>query len=62
MPAKGEARIIIDVAVLITSSWIAKSVLRWKLEFDSLEKIIENACRWDSKNPKVYKGKVIVEA
>lgn len=54
IPAKEEARRSGDPAVLIASSEKAKSVLGWKSEFDSLEKIIEDAWRWHSKNPQGY--------
>lgn len=43
-----------DPAILIASSEKAKSVLGWKPEFDSLEKIIADAWRWHSNNPYGY--------
>ena len=51
IPVKEEARRSGDLAVLIASSEKAKTVIGWKTEFDSLEKIIEDAWRWHSKNP-----------
>ena len=55
IPAKEEARRNGDPAVLIATSEKAKKVLKWKPEFDSLEKIIEDAWRWHSKNPSGFK-------
>lgn len=43
-----------DPAILIASSEKAKKVLDWKPEFDSLEKIIEDAWKWHSNNPDGY--------
>ena len=43
-----------DPAVLIASSEKAKSVLGWKPEFDSLEKIIEDAWNWHRNNVNGY--------
>lgn len=43
-----------DPAVLIASSDKAKTILGWKPEFDSLEKIIQDAWNWHSNNPKGY--------
>ena len=43
-----------DPAVLIASSEKAKSVLGWKPEFDSLEKIIEDAWNWHINNVNGY--------
>ena len=43
-----------DPAVLIASSEKAKSVLGWKPEFDSLEKIIEDAWNWHKNNVNGY--------
>ena len=43
-----------DPAVLIASSEKAKSVLGWKPEFDSLEKIIEDAWNWHRNNINGY--------
>ncbi|MTI70065.1 MAG: UDP-glucose 4-epimerase GalE [Firmicutes bacterium] len=40
-----------DPAVLIASSEKAKSVLGWKPQFDSLEKIIVDAWNWHKNNP-----------
>lgn len=43
-----------DPATLIASSEKAKSLLGWKPEYDSLEKIISDAWRWHSNNPEGY--------
>lgn len=43
-----------DPATLIASSEKAQSVLGWKPQYDSLEKIIEDAWRWHIKNPKGF--------
>lgn len=43
-----------DPAVLVASSEKAIKGLGWKPKFNSLEKIIETAWRWHSKNPKGY--------
>lgn len=43
-----------DPAVLIASSDKAKTILEWKPEFDSLQKIIQDAWNWHSNNPKGY--------
>lgn len=51
IPAKEEDRRSGDAAVLIATSEKAKTVLGWKQEFDSLEKIIEDAWRRHSNNP-----------
>ena len=42
------------IGVLIASSEKAKSVLGWKPEFDSLEKIIEDAWNWHRNNVNGY--------
>jgi len=55
IPAEVKERRAGDPATLIASSEKAKSVLGWKPEFDSLEKIIEDAWRWHKKNPMGYK-------
>ena len=44
-----------DPAVLIASSEKAKNILGWKPEYDSLDKIIEDAWNWHSNNPSGYK-------
>ncbi len=54
IPAKVKERRAGDPATLIASSEKAKSVLGWKPKFDSLEKIITDAWRWHSNNPKGY--------
>ncbi|KGP76166.1 UDP-glucose 4-epimerase, partial [Desulfosporosinus sp. Tol-M] len=43
-----------DPAILIASSEKAKSVLGWKLRYDSLEKIMGDAWRWHKNNPDGY--------
>lgn len=54
IPAEVKERRAGDPATLIASSEKAKSVLGWKPEFDSLEKIIEDAWRWHESNPGGY--------
>ncbi len=44
-----------DPAILIATSEKAKNVLGWKPEFDSLEKIIEDAWNWHKNNSSGYK-------
>lgn len=55
IPAYVKDRRVGDPAVLIASSEKAKSVLGWKPEFDSLEKIIKDAWNWHKNNPTGYK-------
>lgn len=43
-----------DPAVLIASSDKAHKILGWKPQFNSLEKIIEDAWKWHKNNPKGY--------
>lgn len=54
IPADVKERRAGDPATLIASSEKAKSVLGWKPEFDSLEKIIADAWRWHENNPGGY--------
>ena len=54
IPAEVKERRVGDPATLIASSEKAKSVLGWKPEFDSLEKIIEDAWKWHKSNPNGY--------
>lgn len=54
IPAEVKRRRPGDPAVLVASSDKAKSILDWKPQFDSLEKIIEDAWNWHSKNPNGY--------
>ena len=54
IPAEVKERRAGDPATLIASSEKAKSVLGWKPEFDSLEKIIEDAWRWHKSSPNGY--------
>lgn len=56
IPAEVKERRAGDPAILIASSEKAKSVLGWNTQFDSLEKIIEDAWNWHKKNPNGYKG------
>lgn len=56
IPAEVKGRRAGDPAVLIASSDKAKSILGWKPQFDSLEKIIEDAWNWHKNNPNGYKG------
>ena len=55
IPAKLEERRSGDPAVLIASSDKAKEILGWKPEYDSLERIIEDAWRWHKNNVNGYK-------
>lgn len=55
IPAEIKERRAGDPAVLIASSEKAKSILGWKPQFDSLEKIIVDAWNWHSNNPNGYK-------
>ena len=55
IPAKLEERRSGDPAVLIASSDKARKVLGWKPEYDSLERIIEDAWRWHKNNRDGYK-------
>ena len=55
IPAKLEERRSGDPAVLIASSDKARKVLGWKPEYDSLERIIEDAWRWHKNNVNGYK-------
>ena len=43
-----------DPAILIASSEKAKKILHWQPQYDSIEKIIEDAWRWHSKHPNGY--------
>ena len=54
IPAKLEERRSGDPAVLIASSDKAKEILGWKPEYDSLERIIEDAWRWHKNNINGY--------
>jgi UDP-glucose 4-epimerase len=54
IPAEVQARRAGDPAILIASSEKAKSVLGWKPQYDSLEKIIGDAWRWHKNNPDGY--------
>lgn len=54
IPAELKERRAGDPAVLIASSDKAKSVLGWKPQFDSLEKIIADAWNWHKNNPDGY--------
>jgi len=56
IPAEVKERRAGDPAVLIASSDKAKSVLGWKPQFDSLEKIIKDAWNWHKNHPNGYKG------
>lgn len=57
IPAKLEERRSGDPAVLIASSDKARKVLGWKPQYDSLERIIEDAWRWHKNNKDGYKKK-----
>lgn len=54
IPAEVKERRAGDPAVLIASSDKAKSILGLKPQFDSLEKIIEDAWNWHKNNPNGY--------
>lgn len=54
IPAEVKDRRAGDPAILIASSEKAKNVLGWKPEFDSIEKIIEDAWSWHKSNPDGY--------
>jgi len=54
IPAEAKKKRAGDPAVLIASSEKAKSILGWKPQFDSLEKIIADAWNWHNKNPNGY--------
>jgi len=54
IPAEVKERRAGDPAILIASSDKAKSVLGWKPEFYSLEKIITDAWNWHKNNPNGY--------
>ncbi|SDO55598.1 UDP-glucose 4-epimerase GalE [Halobacillus aidingensis] len=54
VPAEVKERRTGDPAVLIASSEKAKSILGWKPQFDSLEKIITDAWNWHLNNPNGY--------
>ena len=56
IPAEVKERRVGDPAVLIASSDKAKSILGWKPQFDSLEKVIGDAWNWHKNNPDGYKG------
>ncbi len=55
IPAEVVERRAGDPAILIASAEKAKKILGWKPEFDSLEKIVEDAWRWHKNNPNGYK-------
>ena len=55
IPAKLEERRSGDPAVLIASSDKARKVLGWRPQYDSLERIIEDAWRWHKNNKDGYK-------
>ncbi len=54
IPAEVKDRRAGDPAVLIASSEKAKSVLDWKPQYDSLERIIADAWNWHKNNPEGY--------
>jgi UDP-glucose 4-epimerase len=58
IPAEVRDRRPGDPAVLIASSSKAKDILGWKPQYHSLEKIIEDAWNWHSKNPQGFEGDV----
>ncbi|PQD96188.1 UDP-glucose 4-epimerase GalE [Pradoshia eiseniae] len=57
IPADVKERRAGDPAVLIASSEKAQTVLGWKPQFDSLEKIISDAWNWHKNNPEGYVSK-----
>ena len=46
-----------DPAILIASSEKALKELNWKIEFDTIEKIIETAWNWHKNHPNGYGDK-----
>ncbi|MCA1041606.1 UDP-glucose 4-epimerase GalE [Bacillus infantis] len=54
IPSEVKKRRVGDPAVLIASSEKAKSILGWKPQFDTLEKIITDAWNWHRNNPNGY--------
>jgi len=54
IPSQIEGRRAGDPAVLIASSEKAKRVLKWEPIFDTVEKVIEDAWKWHSRNPNGY--------
>jgi len=54
IPAEVKERRAGDPAVLIASSEKAKQILKWKPQYDSVEKIITDAWNWHKSNPKGY--------
>lgn len=54
IPAEVQVRRAGDPAVLIASSEKAKTILGWKPQHDSLEKIISDAWNWHVSNPDGY--------
>ena len=54
IPSEIKERRAGDPAVLIASSEKAKEVLGWKPQYNSLEKIIEDAWTWHKNNPNGY--------
>jgi UDP-glucose 4-epimerase len=55
IPEEVKERRVGDPAILIASSEKARNVLDWKLDCDSLDKIIEDAWRWHISKPEGYK-------
>ena len=47
-----------DVAILVTSSELAKIELGWEPQYSELEEIISSAWRWHRKHPEGYFGKI----
>ena len=45
-----------DPAILIASSDKAKEILNWEPDFDSIDRIIEDAWRWHRNNPNGYQN------
>lgn len=54
IPAEVKERRVGDPATLIASSEKARSILGWKPQYDSLEKIISDAWNWHTNNPNGY--------
>lgn len=54
IPAEIRERRPGDPAVLIASSEKAKNILGWKPQYNSLEKIIEDAWNWHKNHPNGY--------
>jgi UDP-glucose 4-epimerase len=48
-----------DPAVLFASSDRIRRELGWQPRFEAIDAIVETACRWRSRRPEGYKGRVL---